>query len=295
MKTVFITVWFGPLPEFFEIFRETCYHNKYFDWIVYTDQKNVKSKNNVIIKHITKDRFLSLARKKLGSTVTTLDEDSRKITDFKPFYGIMFDRDIKGYAFHGHCDIDIIWGDMRLVEEMCKVYDIISSRREAASGHMMLFRKDSGVIRSLLDDKYKHKYIDNALHDDKFCKYDECGFSHHIKKFSENTGVTIFSQWGICNYTRLEVLERVPADWYSTKRNRDNGNGFSDYIWGDPKACWIWKDKKLFSPGDHEITYLHYLTCTQNVTITGDAKRFDHIEINFPDKEHMCINYIKTH
>ena len=291
MNAVFITVWFGPLPEFFELFRATCYHNKYFDWIVYTDQKNVKSKNNVKIKHITKDQFISLAHKKLGSTVTTLDEDPRKVTDFKPFYGMMFANDIKQYKFHGHCDIDMMLGDMRLVIQLCKVYDIISSRRESSSGHMMLFRKNQDRDTALLKNKYLCKYHNKALHDNSFCRFDESGFTNFIKRYCNDTDDTLFAQWGICNYTRMEVLERIPPGWYDDKPRHDAGNGFSDYIWGDPSAYWIWKDGKLFSPGGHEITYLHYLTCTENVVITGNKVNYTQINICFSDSENMHIDF----
>ena len=36
-----------------------------------------------------------------------------KLCDFKPAYGFIFGEYLKEYDYWGHCDIDIVWGDLR--------------------------------------------------------------------------------------------------------------------------------------------------------------------------------------
>ena len=292
-KARFIVVWFGELPDYFNIFLKSCKYNSYFEWVVLTDQDTTKYNppKNVLFKSITPQHFLKLARKRLGSTVQTLDTDPRKITDFKPFYSILFPELVKNYKYYGHCDIDIIWGDMSIIIDMCDIYHIISSRRAAASGHLMLFHHDSKVIESLAKNKYNIKYVDEALSSDKFIRLDEAGFTNHVTRHQCDTGEEIFWDWGLCNFTRKEIYERVPRDWLLSKKNNDHGNGYSDYPWSDKTGCWRWSKGKLYTPNEKEIAYLHYLTCKQDVEMRGCVDKSEEMYICIKDNTSMYIDF----
>lgn len=60
-----------------------------------------------------------------------------KICDFKPAFGEIFQNEIKCYDFWGHCDTDLIFGDIRhfISDEILTNYD-----RILANGHLTLYR-----------------------------------------------------------------------------------------------------------------------------------------------------------
>ena len=74
-------------------------------------------------------------------------EDRYKISDYKPAYGILFEDYLKDFDFWGHCDVDIIWGDIRkyTTEEILDKHDMFSTRKGRMSGHFSLFRNTRSI------------------------------------------------------------------------------------------------------------------------------------------------------
>lgn len=69
-------------------------------------------------------------------------------------YGFLFEDEIKNYDFWGHCDVDLIFGDIRhfITEEVLSNYDRILSR-----GHFSLYRNNDECNRFFL------RSIDNTV------------------------------------------------------------------------------------------------------------------------------------
>ena len=91
LKKLFIRVWAGPLPEWYEKYIEnTNSLKKYgFDFMVWNDTK----------------KLAELAKEKLGVTLE-LEDGSKKAGDVDPLYGIIFEDYIRGYDFWGHTGLD---------------------------------------------------------------------------------------------------------------------------------------------------------------------------------------------
>ena len=51
-----------------------------------------------------------------------------KLCDYKPVYGLIFDEDLQDYDFWGHCDVDLIFGDIRKFINLYKKRGIYASR-----------------------------------------------------------------------------------------------------------------------------------------------------------------------
>ena len=64
------------------------------------------------------------------------------VTIFILAFGVIFEEYIEGYDFWGHCDIDVIWGDIRafIGEEVLQNYDIVSCRKDFLAGHLTLWK-----------------------------------------------------------------------------------------------------------------------------------------------------------
>lgn len=107
----FIVCYFGKFPQYFNLWLKSCAYNPTVDWILFTDQDPVGSVPNVHYVKTTFQELHKLFAEKLGFSVT-LDKPY-KICDFRPAYGVIFKEYLKNYDFWGHCDLDMILGDVR--------------------------------------------------------------------------------------------------------------------------------------------------------------------------------------
>lgn len=134
-KICIIGVYFGTLPAYFPLWLKSCERNKEIDFLIYTDQKLDSLPNNVFVKELTLNDFSMLATEKIGMCIS-LDKPY-KCCDFKPAYGVIFENDIENYDFWGHCDFDLIFGD--LVSFLSK-YELDKYDKFLTLGHLCLYR-----------------------------------------------------------------------------------------------------------------------------------------------------------
>lgn len=130
-----IGVYFGKLPPYFELWLKTCRYNKTVDFLIFTDQYFVSTQDNVKVISLTLEDFRSLACEKLKMDVT-LDR-AYKCCDFRPAYGIILQDYIRGYDYWGHCDFDMMFGDLQhfFDKENLYAYD-----KFLTLGHLSLYR-----------------------------------------------------------------------------------------------------------------------------------------------------------
>ena len=150
MNTIaYIIPYFGKLPPNFPLWLLGCDCNRTINWIILTDDHtqynyppNVKviySEFETIIKRINKMYDFDV-----------LIDRPWRLSLFKPAYGEIFFEELKGYVFWGHCDIDLMWGDIR------KFYtdDILAKyNRIGFLGHSTLYRntpKTNSLYRALV-------------------------------------------------------------------------------------------------------------------------------------------------
>jgi hypothetical protein len=65
-----------------------------------------------------------------------------KICDWKPFYGHIFREYLVAYDFWGHCDMDVIWGDIEshFSDDMLTKYDVLTPSSSGVIGHCTIYR-----------------------------------------------------------------------------------------------------------------------------------------------------------
>jgi len=90
-----------------------------------------------------------------------------KLCDFKVAYGEIFSALLSGYEFWGHCDNDLIFGDIRsfITEDILDRYDRILSR-----GHFTLYRNSPNVNAIYKEASPDYKSVFSSP--ENFC-YDE--------------------------------------------------------------------------------------------------------------------------
>ncbi|MFC4739537.1 DUF6625 family protein [Flavobacterium ponti] len=236
MKSIILILpYFGKWPIWFEAHLLSIAKNPTINWLIVTDceipenyPKNIK--------------FVSTTLAQLNVKVNTIVETNvpltpRKFCDLKPAYGAIFSEYIETYDFWGFCDMDIIWGDIRnfITKEILEDYDIISSRKEAISGHFNLFKN----IESLNN---LYKEIPN---------YKTLFEAPEFKWFDEHV-VTNFINKNIAN-----KVFKYNLYWPTILLNQEKGRDSHQEYYLDK---WQWQNGKMVDiHTKEEVMYLHFI------------------------------------
>jgi len=173
-KICLVAPYFGKFPNWFGFFLKSCEFNPTVNWIIFTDCQIPNHPKNVKFIPFSIDKFNKLASEKLK--MKTNIKDPYKICDFRPAFGIIFEKYLKVYDFWGHTDIDVIYGNIRnfISKEMLDHYDIITAKKEFLVGHFTLY-KNTKKINNLFK---KNKDYKKVFESEKHCAFDECGKIH---------------------------------------------------------------------------------------------------------------------
>lgn len=110
-KCCFIVPYFGKMPNYFQLFLNSCKENKEFNWIIFTDDETYYNyPPNVKKISMSMLEFKDLLSNKFNFPIKITNP--HKLCDLKPAYGYIFENYIKKYEYWGHCDVDIIFGKL---------------------------------------------------------------------------------------------------------------------------------------------------------------------------------------
>lgn len=136
MKVALIVPYFGKLPNYFQLFLDSCGKNPDFDWLVFSDDTSPYSYPENV--HFYKMSFADcqrLVQSKFDFPIAL--PTPQKLCDYKCAYGYIFHDNLTDYGWWGHCDLDQIFGRLGafVTEEMLQTCDKIGS-----IGHLTLYR-----------------------------------------------------------------------------------------------------------------------------------------------------------
>lgn len=173
-KIVLITCWYGKYPWYLPYYIHSCGFNSTIDFVIITDNTEEIPflPNNVKIIHKELDEIIDSASEKFGFNINI--DYPYKLCDFKPAYGFMFPEITKDYDFWGHCDLDIIYGDIRafFTDDFFESYDYISVRHDYTTGCFGLYRNNDLLNNFFMKSKDYKKVFSEPKH---YC-FDECSF-----------------------------------------------------------------------------------------------------------------------
>jgi hypothetical protein len=152
----------------------SCGFNDTIDFVIFSDAENDEDvPSNVTIYKQTLMEFQKLASEKLGFEVNI--DESYKVCDYKPAYGLIFSEYTTGYDFWGQSDLDVIYGDIRsfLSEDFLDQYDFVNPRHDYTTGCFMVFRNTPFMNNIFKRSKDYKKVFSNPIH---YC-FDECNFA----------------------------------------------------------------------------------------------------------------------
>ena len=166
-KIALINVFFGQLPDYFDLWVKSCRYND-IDFFVFTDSYiHCDLPKNVTVIKLTLADFVERLNSKLDLALQAIQP--YKICDYRPAFGVIFNDYLESYDFWGHCDIDLVFGDIRkfITEDILERFDCILHR-----GHLILYRNTKKVNRYYQLPHPNVNYLDVFTQQSNF-KFDE--------------------------------------------------------------------------------------------------------------------------
>lgn len=168
-KCAIILPYFGKLHNYFQLFLNSCRKNTDYDWLIFTnDMTEYDYPHNVIRIKFTLAEVKQLAEKKMGISVEL--STPYKLCDFKPTYGLIFEEYLVDYAYWGHCDCDLLFGNLNnlLSPILEEGYDKIF-----AAGHLTIYKNSAINNRRFMNQVDGRAIYQEALQTNKIYVFDE--------------------------------------------------------------------------------------------------------------------------
>lgn len=134
-KIVIICPYFGSLPKYFPTWLLSCKYNKTIDFILFTDQNIDYDIPNLKVINMQFSQVQKLVKNKLGEDIELYYP--YKLCDYKPMYGVLFSDYLRDYDYWGHCDLDLVFGDL---QKYFNKYDIYKFKKFLDLGHLSLYK-----------------------------------------------------------------------------------------------------------------------------------------------------------
>jgi hypothetical protein len=168
MKIIIVNIYFGKRPGYVELFLKSCAMNPAIDFLFFVDFEmpdNLPSNIRVV-----KSTFQEIhARFQSAFDFPIALTSAYKLCDFRPAYGVLFADYFAGYDWWGHCDFDLVFGDLTPVIEVAQQakYGKIFRR-----GHLSLYRNTEEINGVYKSDLGPLNYRD-VFTSEKFYLFDE--------------------------------------------------------------------------------------------------------------------------
>lgn len=146
-RTALVTVWLGPLPSYLWMFLSSLARNPDIAFKFIADSPPPPSiPANVEWIRQSARQLEKRIHDRVNCPVDL--NNSYKLTDFKPAFGVILADVLEGYEFWGHIDCDIVLGDISvfLTDERLSAFDILIARgRGFVYGPLTVYRNSEEI------------------------------------------------------------------------------------------------------------------------------------------------------
>lgn len=228
-----IGIYIGKLPKYFDLWLKSCAYNPKIDFLLFTDGDIKSVPPNVFHYKITLKDIKAKAEKVLGFNVSL--ERPYKICDYRPLYGLIFKKYLNGYEYWGHCDFDLIFGDLYKYFEEHHFYEY---DKFLALGHLSLYKNDEKMNNCFRLSGAKNDYITVYSNNRNFIFDEIIG----ITQIVINNGFKFFSKRIFADistrYFRYKLgiryeLDSKPYNYKYQIFYWENGKCFREYLLND--------------------------------------------------------------
>lgn len=190
-KVCFIVPYFGELPNYFQLFLESCSINENYEWLIITDdQYQYNYPKNVRRIVMSFEELRTMVSSKFDFKISL--DTPRKLCDYKPAYGFIFEKYLDGYEYWGHCDIDTIMGNLDnfLPPLLEKKYDKIFTL-----GHFILYKNSKENNRRFMK-SFKGCYLyKQSFQTDDITTFDETyGNDNNVNSVFIENGAKVYEK-----------------------------------------------------------------------------------------------------
>lgn len=205
-KVAQIIPYFGKWPEWIELYFYSCSRNPNIDFIFYTDCPLPKQQYpNTIFHQCSYQRYSQIVSNRL--CIDYHCQKPYKLTDLKPFIGVIHEPELRNYDFWGMGDLDLIYGDLGIIvnEKNMNQYDVLTTHNYHIAGHCCFFR-NTEYYRNLC---FQIKDWKQKITNEKPLSIDEIDFSYQVMPWLKVIGRIykyICKPLGLNYFTVLDTL-----------------------------------------------------------------------------------------
>lgn len=241
-KKCIIGVYFGTVPNYFQLWLRSCEYNKDVSFYFFTD---VDASSYVIPKNVQWINYSLEQMRRRASEVLGFEAalySPYKCCDFKPLYGQIFYEYIEEFDYWGHCDFDLIWGDLSYYFDL---YKISNYEKFLTLGHLSLYK-------NTYENNERYKLDGSACGD-----YISVFSKEKHRAFDEELGMAlIFDKNNIPTFK-----DRIFADISDTyKRYRcarkDKNYKYQVFFWRNGKVYRAYFENGMIY--EEEFIYIHF-------------------------------------
>lgn len=282
-KCVLILLYFGEFNNYFPLFLKSCEANQNYDWLLFTDNtKYYDYPSNMKVIETTLIEVKKIATQKFEFDVA-LDRPY-KLCDYKPAYGFLFEEYISEYEYWGHCDCDLIFGNLEaiLTPLLNEGYDKVF-----AAGHLTIYKNSEDNNR-----RFMHAYNERLPYKEAFSTNDIYVFDEDVKNLY-NTNA--------CNVHTIFLNESAKIWSFDLSMNTSTTSGAFIREYYDPSTRMFVKDQYIpqrffwnkgtlvaahWDLNKKKIVYVNYLYMhlqMRHMRIKGEIGDWDCFEI-LPDR-----------
>lgn len=249
-----IIPYFGKWPEWIELYFYSCGRNPMIDFIFYTDcPLPMHRYANTIFHHCSYEDYCQLVSKRLGIDFHV--RNPYKLTDLKPFMGIIHKEELKGYDFWGFGDLDLVYGNLTMIvnEENLNRYELITTHNYHIAGHFTICRNNE-KWRNMC---FKIPDWKSKLQSEKALSMDELDFTYVIHpaiRWISRIHKYLFKPLGVHYFKVLDALNPIFAPKLHLKE-----------YWTSPQPkkgeSWTYEniEGRIVDYIGRELPYLHFL------------------------------------
>lgn len=260
--------YFGRLPNYFQFWLSSCRYNPTVDFLLLTDDRTAFDyPRNVHVEYCSFGEVAQKIRSVFDYGISL--ERPYKLCDYKPVYGAAFADRLKDYSFWGHCDCDLIFGNLRhfIADDMLERYDKLFTR-----GWLTLYRNTEAVNRFFFCSPNSRKVFTSA----QSFAFDENGGMTplwcqlaHDRSYDELIGYDV----------EISKMQFTPSSlkW----REKDSGRDYFAFNFdhGRLKRYFVNQTGRM---GEDEVGLVHFQKRPMKV-LTGNVENFMMIPNEFRD------------
>lgn len=244
---VIIGCYFGTLRKDTAMFLRSIQANPTIDWLFFSDCDWGKVPDNVKIVNMSFEKLKELVQSHFDFQISL--EAPYKLCDFKPAYGDIFKDYAEKYDFWGHCDFDMIFGNLRKFfnEDKLEKYDRIYYQ-----GHLSIYRNIEKICKLYQSDKGPQYYKD-VFTTSISCVFDEVDgmypifVKENVPIYSEVQCIDVYPYLDVMFHTRREfaISKQFPVNYSKQVFGYEDGGVYK----------WYMKDGTVEK---EEFAYIHF-------------------------------------